>query len=133
MRMWTLMHQEIRTQTHGHEDSKGSTSACTSSVTDYEKTSDCTNTSSIKIYSKAGNRGSLLQLLEDVYDDETATVKLTCLEEIFKKLEWNGKGIKIGDEHLNNLKYVDNIVLFSESANELRQLIYDLNKESLDS
>ncbi|XP_063601685.1 uncharacterized protein LOC134777761 [Penaeus indicus] len=38
-----------------------------------------------------------------------------------KKLGWNGKGIKIRDEHSLN----------SESANELLQFIRDLNRESL--
>lgn len=43
-----------------------------------------------------------------------------CLEEIFKKLEWNRKNIKIRDEHLNNLRFSDDVVLFRESANELQ-------------
>ncbi|XP_069993120.1 uncharacterized protein [Penaeus vannamei] len=55
-----------------------------------------------------------------------------CLEKIFKKLECEGKGIRIGDEYLNNLRYVDSIVLFSESANEMQQLINDLKRLSLE-
>ncbi|XP_069988570.1 uncharacterized protein [Penaeus vannamei] len=67
------------------------------------------------------------KILEDIYKDGTATIKLhmesdkipikkggrqgytisaklfsACLEEIFKKLDWDGKDIKIGDEYLNN-------------------------------
>ncbi|XP_037781073.1 uncharacterized protein LOC119577560 [Penaeus monodon] len=53
------------------------------------------------------------------------------LEEIFKMLEWNGKGFRIGDEHLNNLRFPDGIALFGESANELQQLINSLNRETL--
>ncbi|XP_069982193.1 uncharacterized protein [Penaeus vannamei] len=52
----------------------------------------------------------------------------TCLEEIFKKLEWEGKGINIGDDYLNKLRFAD-IVLLSESADEMQQLLNDLNRE----
>ena len=35
------------------------------------------------------------------------------LEEIFRKMDWEGKGIKIGGEYLNNLRFADNIILIS--------------------
>lgn len=66
-------------------------------------------------------------MLEDIDEDRTATITFytetnkipiikvvsqidtissklltACLEEIFMKLEWRGKGIQIRDKHLNN-------------------------------
>ncbi|XP_069985558.1 uncharacterized protein [Penaeus vannamei] len=49
----------------------------------------------------------------------------TCLEEIFKKLDWNGKDTKIGNEHLNNLIFADDIVLFSEGQRPLPRARHD--------
>ncbi|XP_037800675.1 uncharacterized protein LOC119595640 [Penaeus monodon] len=53
----------------------------------------------------------------------------TCLEKTFKKLKWRGKGIEIEDEHLNNLRFVDSTVLFSESANELQVNLNEMNRK----
>ncbi|XP_069982122.1 uncharacterized protein [Penaeus vannamei] len=63
-----------------------------------------------------------------VAQDDTISRKLftACLEEIVK-----GKGIKIGDKYQNNLRFTDEIVLFSESANEMQQLKNGLNRGSL--
>ncbi|XP_047497800.1 uncharacterized protein LOC125044880 [Penaeus chinensis] len=55
----------------------------------------------------------------------------TSLEDIFKKLERSGKGFEIGDERLTNLRLAGKVVLFSESENELKQLLRDLNRKSV--
>ena len=39
--------------------------------------------------------------------------------------------MKIGDEYLSNLRFADDIVLFSESAIGLQQMLEELNRESL--
>nr|XP_027219421.1 uncharacterized protein LOC113811802 [Penaeus vannamei] len=89
------------------------------------------------------------KILENIYEDGTATITLhTEIDKIYikgvrqgdnmspkqfalrkkiKKLEWNGKGVKMGDKHRNNLKFADDTDFFSESSNELQQLINDLN------
>ncbi len=79
-----------------------------------------------------------MKILEDIYRDSTATIQLhmksrkipirkdvrqlntislklftACLEEIFKKLEWDDMGLKIDGECLNNLRFADDIVLLS--------------------
>ncbi|XP_069996813.1 uncharacterized protein [Penaeus vannamei] len=77
------------------------------------------------------------QGVEEVYcvrQGDTTSAKLFTarLEEIFKKPEWDGKVIKRGNEYLDNLKFVDNIVLLSKSGNEMQQLVNDLNRESLE-
>lgn len=52
-----------------------------------------------------------------------------ALQEIFKRVEFEGKGIKIQGENLSNLKFADDIVLFSDSVKELQEMIKLLNDE----
>lgn len=47
------------------------------------------------------------------------------------KLDWSGKATAKGDGHLNSQRFADDIILFSESANEPQQLINDMNTERL--
>ncbi len=53
------------------------------------------------------------------------------LEEIFKKLEWDDMGLKVDGEYLNNLTFADDIVLLSNSGEDLEKMISDLHRESL--
>lgn len=43
------------------------------------------------------------------------------LELMFNKLEWSGKGVKIGDKHRNDRRYAGDIVLFGETRHESKQ------------
>ncbi|CAG9133292.1 unnamed protein product [Plutella xylostella] len=58
----------------------------------------------------------------------------SCLEEVFKKLtqSWENKGIDIGGHKLTNLRFADDIVLFSHSAPELQQMLRELSTASLE-
>lgn len=47
-----------------------------------------------------------------------------------KELNWNKKGILINGSYLSNLRFADDIVLFSESAKQLEIMLNDLNNES---
>ncbi len=53
-----------------------------------------------------------------------------CMEEVFKKLEWDDMGPKT-DEYPSNLRFAKNIVLLSNSGENLEKMINDLHKESL--
>ncbi len=57
----------------------------------------------------------------------TTSLKLftACLEEIFKKLEWDDMELKIDGEYLNNLRLADDIVLLSNSGEDLEKMISD--------
>ncbi|XP_069998510.1 craniofacial development protein 2-like [Penaeus vannamei] len=63
--------------------------------------------------------GNKIPIKKCVRQGDTISLKLftACLEKIFKKLDWNEQGIKIAVDYLNNLRFRDDIVLFSESAN----------------
>ncbi len=53
------------------------------------------------------------------------------MEEIFKKLEWDDMGLKIDGEYLNNLRFADDIVLLTNSGEDLEKMISDLHRNSL--
>ena len=56
---------------------------------------------------------------------------ISWLQSIFCKLNWQEKkyGLCIGEEHLTNLRFADNIVLIAKST-ELQQMMNDLTRES---
>ncbi len=55
----------------------------------------------------------------------------TCLlKDIFQKMNWEGKGIKINGEFLNNLRFADDVVLISQDGEELKEMPNYLAKES---
>ncbi len=54
-----------------------------------------------------------------------------CLEEIFKKLVWDDMGFKIAGEYLNTFRFAVDIILLSNSGEDLEKMISDLHRESL--
>lgn len=52
-------------------------------------------------------------------------------QEIFKKLNWSNKGIKVGSEYQSDLQFTDDIVLFSITIGRLKTVIKELDRESL--
>ena len=124
---------------------------------DYEKAFDSVDTSAVmRAIRNQGVEETYVQVLEDIYSNGTATIMLhkesekipikkgvrqgdtispklftACLEDIFRNLDWDNKGININGEHLNNLRFADDIVLFSETGEELQQMMEDINRESL--
>ena len=124
---------------------------------DYEKAFDSVKTSAIlKAMKNQGIEETYVMVIEDIYKASTASVRLhkisnkipigkgvrqgdtispilfiACLEEIFRKLDWEDLGINVDGEFIQNLRFADDIVLFSEKAEELQQMIQDLCRESL--
>lgn len=52
------------------------------------------------------------------------------LESFFKKLDWDGKGLKIDGSYLSHLRFADDIVLISTDIQELKSMLQDLNEKS---
>ena len=53
-----------------------------------------------------------------------------ALEGIFRRLDWDRKGININSDHLSHLCFADDIVLITNNAEELEEMLNELNKES---
>ena len=64
----------------------------------------------------------------DTYSPKLFTA---CLEGILRKLSWESKGINIDGDHLTHLRFADDIVLLSNYAEHLQEMLNDLNRESL--
>ena len=86
------------------------------------------STATIKLH-KVSDR---IPLLKGVKKDDTISLKLlmAALEKAYKNLEWEESEIHINGEYLNNLKFVDDIVIMSELTDELQQMILQLHRES---
>ena len=96
-----------------------------------------------------------INLLEEIYTDATATFNINNntveidikkgvrqggtispklfsagLEEIFKRLNWSKAGIKTNGKYLSHLRFADDIVIFSNNAENLQAHIKALNESS---
>ena len=52
------------------------------------------------------------------------------LESIFRRLNWENKGVKIDGEFLANLRFADDIFLCIETPQEIQQMLQELSDES---
>lgn len=68
-----------------------------------------------------------------VRQGDTLSPKLftLVLEDIFKTLHWEGCGINIEGKRLSNLRFADDIVLFSDNPTDLEAMIQELNNASV--
>lgn len=55
---------------------------------------------------------------------------IAVLEEIFRTLDWDDKGINIYGNRLSHLRFADDIVLLSEDPKEMECMIQSLSNES---
>lgn len=53
-----------------------------------------------------------------------------AMEDIFKTLNWENKGILINGERLNNLRYADDIVLITDNFIDLQEMVQELAEAS---
>ena len=92
-----------------------------------------------------------IEILKDIYTDSSITVHLhkesgkirikrgvrqgdtispnlftATLESIFRRINWENKGVKIDGEFLTNLRFADDIFLCTETPQELQQILQEL-------
>jgi len=74
------------------------------------------------------------QLGRGVRQGDTSSPKLftACLEKVFRRLDWETKGIKIDGESLNHLRFADDIILFASNFEDLQEMLQELNQASLE-
>ena len=123
---------------------------------DYEKAFYAIQTQAILIsYNLQGIEDVYIEILKDIYTDSSVTVHLhkesektrikrgvrqgdtispklftATLESIFRRLNWENKGVKIDREFLTNLRFTDDIFLCTEIPQELQQMLQELSDES---
>ena len=96
-----------------------------------------------------------IEILKDVYKDSSVTVHVhkesekirikrgvrqgdtispklftATLESIFRRLNWENKGVKIDGEFLSNLRFADDIFLCTETQQEIQHMLQELSDES---
>ena len=124
---------------------------------DYEKAFDSVEHNAVfNSLKEQGINGNYVKIMENIYEKGSTIIRLhkesdkikiekgvrqgdtispklftSCLESIFRKIDWEGKGININGEYLNHLRFADDIILISETPEELQIMLNDLNRESL--
>ncbi|KAJ0183213.1 hypothetical protein K1T71_001189 [Dendrolimus kikuchii] len=53
-----------------------------------------------------------------------------AMEDVFKTLDWAGRGININGERISHLRFADDIVVFAETLEELAEMLGSLNESS---
>ena len=123
---------------------------------DYEKAFNSIQTQAILTsLQEQGIEDVYIEILKDIYTDSSATVHLhkesekigikrgvrqgdtispklftATLESIFRRLNWENKGMKIDGEFLSNLRFADDIFLCTETPQEVQQMLQELSDES---
>ena len=123
---------------------------------DYEKAFDSIQTQAILTsLQEQGIEDVYIEILKDIYTDSSVTVHLhkesekirikrgvrqgdtispklftATLESIFRRLNWEHKGVKIDGEFLSNLRFADDIFLCTETPQELQHMLQELSDES---
>ncbi len=55
---------------------------------------------------------------------------ISLLEQIFRNLNWENRGISINGQRITNLRFVDDTVIFYESLEELGEMMIELSAQS---
>ena len=126
---------------------------------DYEKAFDSVHTQAILTsLQEQGIEHVYIEILKDIYTDSSVTVHMhkesekirikrgvrerdtispllnslfmATLEIIFRRLNWEKKGVKIDGEYLSNLRFADDIFLCTETTQERQQMLQELSDES---
>ena len=73
-----------------------------------------------------------IMIKRGVRQGDTISPKLftATLESIFRRLNWENKGVKIDGEFISNLHFADDIFLSTERPQELQQMLQELSDES---
>ena len=73
-----------------------------------------------------------IKIGKGVRQGDTISPKLftLALENVFKQLNWENRGLNIDGTHLHHLRFADDIVLISTDMDELNIMLNELNEES---
>uniref|UniRef100_A0A914UKL9 Reverse transcriptase domain-containing protein n=1 Tax=Plectus sambesii TaxID=2011161 RepID=A0A914UKL9_9BILA len=73
-----------------------------------------------------------INVCQGVRQGDTISPKLfsACLQLAFDQVNWRSKGIKINGQHLNHLRFADDIVLISHNYVQLQKMAKDLQQQA---
>ena len=73
-----------------------------------------------------------ISIKRGVRQGDTISHKLftATLESIFRRLNWENKGLKIYGEFLSNIRFADDIFLCTETPQELQHVLQELSDKS---
>ena len=73
-----------------------------------------------------------IRIKRGVRQGDTISHKLftATLESIFRRLNWENKGVTIDGEFISNLRFADDILLCTETSQKLQQMLQELSDES---
>ncbi|KAJ0179579.1 hypothetical protein K1T71_005291 [Dendrolimus kikuchii] len=77
-------------------------------------------------------RAKPIPLRRGVRQGDVISPKLftNAMEDVFKTLEWNERGININGERISHLRFADDIVVFAETLEGLTDMLNSLNESS---
>ncbi len=83
-------------------------------------------------YVKMDQKGDNFKVERGVRQGDLLSPNLfnAVLEEVFGKLGWEGRGLRINGEHLNNLLFADDVVLIGRSREEIESFGTELAEKS---
>ena len=122
---------------------------------DYEKVFESVQTVAVLISLQAqGIEDVYIELLKKIYTSSSTTVHLhkesnkintrrgvrqgdtispklftAALESIFRRLTWENRGLKIDNEYLSHLRFVDDILICTNTPHEQQQMLQELADE----
>lgn len=123
---------------------------------DYTKAFDCVSHSFLfKAMSNQGYSLEIIKIIKKMYENAKAMVITDiegekfeirkgvrqgdplssilfniALEEVFRKLDWEGRGLNINGSWLSNLRFADDVVVLANNKEELTKMLKELYEES---
>lgn len=85
-----------------------------------------------KAYIKIDRKGPVFKVTNGIKqgDPMSSNIFNCVLEEIFRQMDWEKKGIEVGGCYLSNLRFADDIVLLNTNREELQEMARELEEVS---
>ena len=84
-----------------------------------------------QVYVKTDRTGPTFKMGRGVRQGDPLSPNLfNSLEEIFRKINWENKGIKINGKYKNNLRFADDVILIGKSKEEIQELAEEFLRHS---